>query len=147
MTIEGLEDELEFPGLNGAYLHELWKYHEQVRTDLKSGVLEFRNSGLPDDVKDLRCTSPRSSYSFSFPRWLDDYIGSIAQAFRLFDLTEFENARTRHTISETYYSQTCSCANMPSQLIRAFWEALTAVVHRTIEKVRRIGVTSPHRNN
>ena len=30
MTIEGLEDKLDFPGMTGAYLHELWKYHERV---------------------------------------------------------------------------------------------------------------------
>jgi len=147
MTIEGLEDELDFPGTTGAYLHELWKYRERVRTDLESRVPEFRNTGLPDDVKDLRCQSPRSSYNYSFPRWLDDYIGSIAQAFHLFDLVEFENARTRHITSETYYSQTCSCVGMSSQVIRTFWGALTAVVHGTIEKVRRTGVTRLHRDN
>jgi len=143
MTIENLGDKLEFPGMTGAYLHELWKYHERVRTDLKSGLLEFKNTGLPDAVKDLRCTGPRSG-NLSFPQWLDDYIKSIAEALHLFDLIEFENARARHIKSEiqyynTYYSQAqiCSCVDISSQVIRAFWEALTAVVHRTIEKVRR----------
>ncbi|KAH9069794.1 hypothetical protein EDB83DRAFT_2189889, partial [Lactarius deliciosus] len=28
MTIEDLGDKLEFPGMTGAYLHELWKYHQ-----------------------------------------------------------------------------------------------------------------------
>ncbi|KAH9012768.1 hypothetical protein EDB84DRAFT_924304 [Lactarius hengduanensis] len=55
MIIEDLGDKLEFPGTTGTYLLELWKYHERVRTDLKSGVLEFKNSGLPDVVKNLRC--------------------------------------------------------------------------------------------
>ncbi|KAH9066088.1 hypothetical protein EDB83DRAFT_736931 [Lactarius deliciosus] len=60
MTIESLGDKLDFPGMTGAYLHELWKYHQQVRTDLQSSVLEFKNSGLPDDVKeDLRCIPRR----------------------------------------------------------------------------------------
>ncbi len=148
MTIEGLEDKLDFPGMTGAYLHELWKYHERVRTDLKSGVLEFRNSGLPDDVKTLFCTAPRSqnevAYGHSFPQWLDDYIKSIAEALHLFDLIEFENARARHI---KHYSQTCLCVDISSQVIRAFWEALTAVVHRTTEKVRRTGVTRLHRDN
>ncbi|KAH9066082.1 hypothetical protein EDB83DRAFT_2203246, partial [Lactarius deliciosus] len=78
MTIEGLGDKLDFPGMTGAYFHELWKYHRRVRADLKSSVLEFKNSGLPDVVKGLRCNIPYS-YSDSFPRWLDDYIGSIAE--------------------------------------------------------------------
>jgi len=139
MTIEGLEDELEFPGMTGAHLHELWKYHERVRTDLKSGVLEFRNFGLPDDVKHLCCTAPRTD-NRTFPQWLDNFIRSIAETLHLFDLIEFENARARHIKDETYYSETCSCVDISSQVIRAFWEALTVVVHRTIEKVRRTGV-------
>src|SRR6266702_1513283 len=146
MTIEDLEDKLDFPGMTGAYLHELWKYHQRVRTDLKSRVPVFKKPGLPDNVKGLRCKSPRSD-NRSFPRWLDDYIGSIAQALHLFDLIEFENARRRHTKSEACHSQMCSCADIPGQVIRAFWEALTAVIHRTIEKVRRTGVTRSHRDN
>ncbi len=149
MIIEDLEDKLEYTGMTGAYLHELWKYHERVRTDLKSGLLEFRNSGLPDEVKDLRCTdllsSPRSIDESSdyFLPWLDDYINSIAEAPRLFDLIEFENARASHItnkINENYWrSATCSCVVISGGVIRAFWEALTAVVHRTMDKVRRSG--------
>ncbi|KAH9053903.1 hypothetical protein EDB87DRAFT_1689682 [Lactarius vividus] len=137
MTIEGLEDKLDFPGMTGAYLHELWKYHQQVRTDLKSGVLEFKNSGLPYDLKkDLRCIPRRptlQSSRFSFPRWLDDFIGSIAETPRLFDLIEFEDARARH-IKDMTDDSMCSCAVISSQVIRAFWEALTAVISGTIEK-------------
>ncbi|KAH9022498.1 hypothetical protein EDB84DRAFT_1441191 [Lactarius hengduanensis] len=136
MTIEELGDNLEFPGMTGAYLHELWKYHQQVRADLRSGVLEFRNTGLPHDVQVLRCSGPRSG-NHSFPQWLGDYITSVAEAPHLFDLTEVEDARARHIKSETYntyYSQSCSCVDIPSQVIRTFWEAMTAVVHGTIEK-------------
>ncbi|KAH9009130.1 hypothetical protein EDB85DRAFT_1477714 [Lactarius pseudohatsudake] len=140
MTIEGLGDKLNFPGMSGAYLHELWKYHQQVRTELKPGVLEFRNSGLPDSVKGLRCSGPRSG-NHSFPQWLDDYIRSIAEDLPLFDLIEFENTRAGHIKSETvhtYYSPGCSCADISSQVIRAFWEALTAAVHGAIDKVDSI---------
>ncbi|KAI9441870.1 hypothetical protein H4582DRAFT_1849548 [Lactarius indigo] len=133
MTIEDLGDKLDFPGMTGAYLHELWKYHQQVRADLKSGVLEFRNSGLPDDVEGLRCLSPRYGNQ-SFPRWLDDYIGSIAEDLPLFDLIEFENTRARHIESNVVSSRACSCIDISSQVIRAFWEALTAVVHGSTER-------------
>ncbi|KAI9445825.1 hypothetical protein BJY52DRAFT_1127979 [Lactarius psammicola] len=165
MTIESLEDKLEFPGMTGAYLYELWNYHLRVRTDLKSGIVGFKNSCLPDNVKHLRCTSPRSGQNSSLP-WLDAYIGLIAGALHLFDHFEFENARASHIKSETYnynqgydsysgyssyhsqhYSQTCSCVDISSQVMRAFWEALTAFVHRAIEKVRRIGVTRLYRDN
>ena len=50
MTIEVLGDKLGFPGMTGAYLHELWKYYERVRTDLKTVLSEFSISGLPGEV-------------------------------------------------------------------------------------------------
>jgi hypothetical protein len=135
MTLEGLGDKLDFPGMTGAFLHELWKYHEQVRTELKSALLEFRNNGLPDDVKSLMCSRPNRGPSP--PQWLYDYINSIAGTPYLFDLAEFEDARARHVQSVGSYA--CSCATMLSPLKRTFWEALTAVVNRTLEKVCRIG--------
>jgi hypothetical protein len=52
MTIESLGDKLDFPGMTGAYLHELWKYHEQVRNELELAILEFRKC-LPHDVRIL----------------------------------------------------------------------------------------------
>ncbi|KAH9009133.1 hypothetical protein EDB85DRAFT_2163222 [Lactarius pseudohatsudake] len=110
MTIESLEDKLNFPGM----------------TDM----LEFKNSGLPHDVNVLRCRSDRR-FSTIFPRWLDVFIGSMAEGLHVFDLIELEDARTRHVRDEGY---SCSCVHIPSQVIRAFWEALTAVVHGTIEK-------------
>jgi hypothetical protein len=151
MTIEGLGDELDFAGMTGAYLHELWKYHEQVRNELKSAVLQFRNTGLPDDVKSLRCTSPYYGYGTLSPQWLYEYIDSVAGTSprHPFDLTEFEDARTRHVqsvqsrmINSYTHYPACSCATMPNQVKRSFWEAFTAVIHRVLEKVRRIGVTT-----
>ena len=144
MVIKYLGDKLDFPGMTGAFLHELWKYHKRIRADLVSGILEFKNSGLPQDVKSLRCKTP---YSDNPPQWLDKYIESIATAPHLFDLVAFENAWVRHSKeSEAYYAQTCSCLAIPGRLRRAFWEALTAFVHGTIEEVRRTGVTGLHRD-
>ncbi|KAH8985583.1 hypothetical protein EDB92DRAFT_1949843 [Lactarius akahatsu] len=139
MNIENLGDKLEFPGTTGTYLLELWKYHQRVRTDLKSGVLEFKNSGLPDVVKVLRCSNQYYDYNGqynrdSFPKWIGDYIGSIAGAPHVFDLIEFESAWARHIQDNSYTSSKCSCVGISSQIIRTFWEALTTTVHRTIEK-------------
>ncbi|KAH9167989.1 hypothetical protein EDB89DRAFT_2232052 [Lactarius sanguifluus] len=137
MIIKDLGSKLDFSGMTGASLHELWKYHQQVRADLKLSVLEFRNSGLPDVVKCLRCSSRHTGVANSFPQWLDNYIKSIAGDIPLFDLIEFENTRARHIkfeIANTYYFPGCSCADISSQVIRIFWEALTAVVHGTIDK-------------
>ena len=138
MVIEDLGDKLNFPGMTGAYLHELWKYHKRIRTDLKTGVLEYKNSGLPEDVKGLRCHDEYNNGDLnSFPRWLDNYIDAIAETPHLFDLMEFENAWAHH-IKEfrASYSRTCICLNISSQLRCAFWENLTAFVHGTIERVR-----------
>ena len=152
MVIEELVDKLDFPGMTGAYIHELWRYHEQVRSDLKSGILEFINTGLPEGVKGLRCNTRyfNSSYSSNdrtHPPWLDDYIRSIADAPHLFDLIAFENAWALHLQSKTKWSASCSCVGISSQIIRTFWEALAALVHGAIEKVRKIGVTGAYRDS
>ena len=148
MTIEGLGDKLDAPGMTGAYLHELWKYHEQVRSELKSAVLEFINSGLPDDVNILRCTGHGFQASSSPPQWLYDYINSIAETPHLFDPTEFERSWTRCVLSHSSARGACSYPDIPRQdtCKRAIWQDLTAVVHRAIEKVRRIGGTGTHRD-
>ncbi|KAF8258573.1 hypothetical protein EI94DRAFT_1815075 [Lactarius quietus] len=138
MTIDNLEDKLDFPGMTGAYLHELWKYHERARNDLKSSVLEFLSSGLPGVVRNLRCQGPRSCDCCPgvsiFPQWLNDYVNSIWETPHLFDLIEFEFAWARHIQSQPNSSSKCSCVSIPIQVIRTFWEALTAAVHETIEK-------------
>ena len=143
MTIEGLGDELEFPGMTGAYLHELWEYHRRVRNDLRLRVQRsIVFSDLPDDVKSLRCRAPYDIYSWV---WLGDYIESIAEAPHLFDSSGFENARVRHIMeSMSNYSSPCSCVDIPGQTKRAFWEALTSVVHRATKKVSRTGVIRLH---
>ena len=98
MVIEDLVDKFDFLGMSGAYLYKLWRYHKQIRSDLKSSVLEFKNSGLPQDVKDLRCRTRLFSSRYvppedpTHPPWFDTYIESIADAPHLFDLISFENA-------------------------------------------------------
>ncbi|KAH9049780.1 hypothetical protein EDB83DRAFT_1386921, partial [Lactarius deliciosus] len=129
ITLEDLVGKIDF--MPGTYLRELWVYHERVRTGLASSLLEFRKSAALDIVKDTGCVIPTPS---SIPQWLDDYIGSLAQSFSLFDLVEFENTRARHIKDEAHRTTMCACADISSQTVRAFWEALTTVVHGTIEK-------------
>ena len=148
MTIEDLEDKIDF--MPGTYIRELWKYHERVRKDLASSLPEFRKSDAPDIMQDLRCPDlPDSDAAPSstpnpiprpVPQWLDDYIESLADAPHLFNLVEFENVRARHIKNESQ-QPSCPCAGISSQVIRAFWDALKAVVQGSIEKVRRTGVT------
>jgi hypothetical protein len=149
MDIQDLRDKLDFPGLTGTYLHELWKYHQRVRSDLKSGVLEFRNSGLPHDVKRLRCEIFEHPIFDESPlRWLDKYVESIADAPHLFDPVAFENDWIRHIKETVELSfKSCSCVDLPNELRRDFWKALTTFVQTTIEKVRGAGATSHRRDN
>ena len=148
MTIEDLaaDDKINF--MPGTYLRELWKYHERVRKDLVSSLLEFRKSGAPGILKNLRCGSPPQTVPPSttptptIPQWLDDYIESLAQAPHLFDLIEFEHALSRHIKNQPQHSAPCPCVGISRHMIRAFWEALTTVVQETIEKVRSTGLTS-----
>ena len=120
-------------------------------------------------MKGLFCVRGYYGVSPSLPLWLGDYIKSIAEAPHLIDPIELENARACHfkddgigsvpniravfeaglNVGPNPYpirSTTCSCAEI-SGLIRAFWEALTAVVHMTMGKVRKAGVTGLHRDN
>ena len=139
MVIEDLGDKLEISDMTGTYLHDLWKYHERIRADLKSGLPVFQRSGLPDGVNTLRCSRAPSYFDASYDTtpalpWLDNYLDSIAGAPHLFDIFSFENARACHV------TKLCSCLRMSSQVMRSIWEALTAVVHETIERVRRASV-------
>ena len=136
MVIEDLGDRLNSTGMTGAYLYELRKHHERVRIDLRSALLEFRSFGFPENVKSLLCTDPNYYRTSTFPHWINDYVNSIAEAPHLFDPIDFKSAWARHIQAS---STVCSCARIPSEVIRSFWEALTVVVHTTMEKVCRIG--------
>ena len=150
-----LEDMLDFPGLNGAYIHELWKYHQRVRSDLKSGFLQFRKFGLPDDVKRMRCDILgtriiNSDESYLSPLgWLGEYVKSIADEPHLFDPVDFEDHWTYHIQDAAVAASkpSCSCVDLPSELRRGFWKALSTFVHTAIEMVRSAVVTRYRRDN
>ena len=147
MTIEDMAADDKIYFMPGMYLRELWKYHERVRKDLVSSLLEFRKSGAPAILKNLRCgappqTVPPSTTPTPIPQWLDDYIESLAQAPHLLDLIEFDHALSRHIKNQPQHSAPCPCVGISRQTIRTFWEALTKVVHGTIDKVRNTGLTS-----
>ncbi len=142
MAIEDLDDKIEF--MPGTYLRELWRYHERVRADLKSALLES-HTHLTNEVKGIRC---RLQSSRSIPPWFDNYVMSIAGAPHLFDIIEFENIRAQH-LQNVFNSSSalCPCVGISSQTIRTSWAALTAVVHGTIEKVSRSCVSRGHHDN
>jgi hypothetical protein len=151
MAIEDLGDKLGF--MPGASLYELWKYYERVQTVLAEDLTEFRGSGARRAAKGFRCTGLTSS---QIPRWLDQYIESIARTPKLFDTADLNIAMARHVKDEDTaagggwaswgisLSQTnCDsyeCASISSQIIRDFWEALASVVHCSFEKVSVVDV-------
>jgi hypothetical protein len=109
MIIEDMEDKVDF--MPGAYLRELWEYHEKVRMDLASSLLEFRNSGALDIVKDLRCGKPPSIPPI--PKWLDDYIESLARS--LTSSISLNSKMHWQTTSEEQRSVTCPCVGISGQ--------------------------------
>jgi hypothetical protein len=136
MTIEVFDDKLET--IPGAYLYELWTYHESVRAFLVSDLTEFMKSGAHDTITGLRCTGLGSSQT---PSWLDDYVESIGKTPNLFNFTELNIAMARH-IKDGPNSIGCKCAFIPSQTILDFWEALASVVRGSFERVGTINISS-----
>jgi BTB/POZ domain len=126
LTFDDLDFQLEI--MPGAFLYELWKYHQRVRGNLLLDLLGFRMTGARGTLKDLHCVKLSS---FGIPSWLEDYIESIRNAPSCFDLTKFHMSLTRHTLS----SGCASCASMSSEMIHEFWAALTAVVHNSFGRV------------
>jgi len=129
MTIEDLVEKHDV--MPGASLHELWKYHDKVRTILASDLAEFRASCGHGTLTGLYCVEFSRS---NLPSWLDDYIESIGEAPNLFDLIELNTAMVRH-LGEHSRNHGCGCGSISSQTMRNFWAALRSVVHGSFDKV------------
>jgi hypothetical protein len=136
MTIEDFDNTIDT--IPGAYLYELWKYHERFQVILALDLTEFRESGAHRTTTGLQCTALSSS---QIPLWLDQYIGSIAKTPKLFDMSELNTAMARHT-RDNAKELGCECALIPGQTIRNFWEALESVIHGSFKKVSGVDVPS-----
>ena len=134
MTLQDFGDKLKFPGMTGAYLHELWKLPQassnqsQISpSDLSRHLANLNVETLVFSVNDLHCVAP-SNYNPSF--WNGLMITLSSQQKLL--VSSIDNARACHIKEETYRPATCSRADISSWVIRTFWEALTAIICRTI---------------
>jgi hypothetical protein len=124
----------------GAFLHELWKYHQRARSNLTSDMEEFKTSQLEEfkeqEDSDLAC---EWSTDEGIPYWLDDYISKIGSdsvpAF--LDFTEFHREFVEHSEGvQSKYGDKCSfCLKISQGGLRALWETLMAVVQSSITKV------------
>jgi hypothetical protein len=141
LTIEDLAEEGKLDMMSGAFLHELWNYHERVRSNLKSDIEEFRKSNAVTILGNLSCDLLTNS---ALPCWLDNYISDIGtgRVPAFLDLTDFHMGLAEHIQNRSSNGGCKSCSGIPRRNIRAFWEALTAVVHGSITKVRVVYVSA-----
>jgi len=129
-TINDLAKENRLDVMPGAFLHELWKYHQRVRSNLTIDLGEFKKSIVPTIPK---CRSPTD---LGLPCWLDAYISDIESACvpTLLDINDFYNALSMHL--NEYVHGCHSCMYSLRSNIRELWKALTTVVYGSIVKVR-----------
>ena len=136
LTIEDLAKDEKLDMMPGTVLHELWKYHQRVRSNITSDLKEFRKSNALTILGDLKCDQSDSS---GLPSWLEDFISDLETAHvpAFLDFTDFQIVLTEH-IAYPILKQGGRCASCPGitrKKMREFWEALTGTVHRSIVKV------------
>ncbi|KAF8502672.1 hypothetical protein F5888DRAFT_1112053 [Russula emetica] len=135
LTIEDLAGENVLDTMPGAFLHELWKYHQRVRSNLSLDLKEFEKSDALTILGDSSCVSLTDS---DIPSWLESYISTIGTgpvpAF--LDLTDFHMALAEHGLTAKRGRGCAPCSGIPRESIRKLWGALMAVVRGSISKVR-----------
>jgi len=129
MTIEKFDN--KFDTMPCASLHEVWKYHERVRAIFSSDLAEFRESGARGTMKGVRSTELGSS---QMPRWLDQFIESVAITPGLLDFAGLYIAMAHH-VKHKVQRSCCKCPYIPSQSIREFCVASASVVDNSFVKV------------
>lgn len=140
LTIEDLAKENVLDRMPGAFLHELSKFHQRVRSNLSLDLKEFEASNVPTILGDSGCVSLTDS---GIPSWLERYISTIglSRVPAFHDITDFYMLLLEHgknAVADGWgtYGGCTSCSDMPRESIRELWEALTAVVRGSISKVR-----------
>jgi hypothetical protein len=133
LTIEKFEDDIP-----GAYLHQLWSYHQRVQARLK---LDLPLSGAGAVLNAFKCSQNATTGP---PHWVNSYIRSITENPSFFDPIEFQLALMRHTMSaptlnSLSFGNTVTgcplCTNIPAEMMRTFWMTLASIVHRSMERV------------
>ncbi len=144
LTIDELAKENKLDVMPGAFLHELWKYHKRVRSNLTTVLREFKKSIVLTIPDISRCDSLTGS---GLPDWLDSYISGIgtARVPAFLDLADFHTKLVKHIVHQRSNGGCPSCSGMLGKKIRIIWGALTAVVHGSIAKVRVIHVVAQPR--
>jgi hypothetical protein len=136
LAIEDLAKENVLDMMPSAFLHELWKYHQRVRSNLSLDLEEFETSDTFTILEDLGCSDT--------PSWFESYISTIGtgRVPPFLDLTDFHMALAEHTRTAkpprrvNARAGCVSCSRIPRESIRELWGDLTAVVRSSISKVR-----------
>jgi hypothetical protein len=141
LTIQDLAEEHKLDIMPGSYLHELWKYHQRVRSNLLSDLNEFKKSNALTILGELSCESLADS---GLPMWLHGYISNIgtARVPAFLDIADFHTGLVEHIVQRLPNGGCASCSDMHGKKMRVIWGALTAVVHGSIAKVRFIYVAA-----
>ena len=127
LAIETFEDKLAT--MPGAYLHELWKYHQRVKAGLRS---DLPSSGAAAILKGFNCS--QHTLETGHPYWIELYIWSIIENPSRFDSIEFQMALARHTAGVGGTIQCVSCIHISVETMCTFWTTLDAAVCRCMEK-------------
>ena len=138
LTIDNLEEQLEL--MPGAFLYELWNYHQRVRANLTSDLENFIASRAHTMLESSSCRALPSASGV--PNWLSQYISSMGRSPHLFELSRFHMTLTGHIQSYGGRGGCNACATIPGKSILEFWAALSAVYRDSITKVRGSGVVS-----
>ena len=134
LIIENLEGRSDIP--QGVYLHELWQYHQKVRSNLLSSVDIFRGSAARGTITSITCVVLTI---WGTPNWLDSYIVSIARTPSRFNSIDFQTTLACH-VAQLSGNRCSSCANIPRQTMDKFWTALTNFVDENIAKASDISM-------
>ena len=120
----------------GASLHELWKYHQRVRSSFNTDIQEFMSSPLDE----LKKVVDKSCAESGLPFWFDRYISGLKRASNTtsLDFSDFNIVFEEHSrgLDSTFRVDCEFCSGINEEDIHALWEALMAVVQGSIAKVR-----------
>ena len=133
MIIEKLAEEEKLGLMPGAFLHELWKYHQRVRESLTSDIEEFLNK--LEILKDTNCFLG----DFDLPFWFECYVSDLGKQYEPFslDFTRFNMRFVEHSrgLNSKDREECASCSNISQEVVCAIWDSFTAVVQGCIAKV------------
>jgi hypothetical protein len=134
--------------MSGTSLHELWKYHQKVRSNITADIGELNESHLDELNKIREDSSCGWSENPEHPYWLDRCISQLKKVSVpvSLDFTDFHMEFVEHSQGlDTKSREECSCSSILQRDIRALHEALVVVIQGSIAKVRFTRVVAFYR--